>query len=542
MINLIGLKNIVKPVNVAQNNLKKGFGYINLSQKSDTFERSNFTTCPINFTGKSNRLKEYQKLTANLNQKVESAQNSFNRQLATEGWSGKTADKISAIWNSKNRATLVQADIDSYKEQVKNLDNSIKTDTFKNKFKEMFEVEYDHSNISRFEKKTKQLEIALTTSCIANYTEEKLSKNIQIFNKNSGKLQDISEVKTNHFAQTGSIPYYTHTTTKEEVFENMENSLSEILGGKEVLDKILASNGFESEKTSIQDKYKAYGTLSNFIVESSKASAKEALKGQDLSQIKADYDKTYQKAFGTKNDIVARVENYNASQKAGASCVKFISNVILNTLGPSSVLASCAYSAGKSVAMDFADAKTKDVDKDIDMQKLLVNAGLSGVSGVVNRIIVNKYAAGVADKILAGKTQSNSVGSILRNFVVKEIISKEGVKLPAYGVEEVTNAVVYKMLGFKTSDKGVLNKKELATSMAVVAEAMTYLAIAKDNGKLNNVSQKEMVALLNEHINSSMKDDVEFNKWIDKNNATFQQMLNQLVKTELPKFDGKLKV
>lgn len=167
---------------------------------------------------------------------------------------------------------------------------------------------------------------------------------------------------------------------------------------------------------------------------------------------------------------------------------------------------------------------------------------MSGVSGVVNRIIVNKYAAGVADKILAGKTQSNSVGSILRNFVVKEIISKEGVKLPAYGVEEVTNAVVYKMLGFKTSDKGVLNKKELATSMAVVAEAMTYLAIAKDNGKLNNVSQKEMVALLNEHINSSMKDDVEFNKWIDKNNATFQQMLNQLVKTELPKFDGKLKV
>ena len=100
------------------------------------------------------------------------------------------------------------------------------------------------------------------------------------------------------------------------------------------------------------------------------------------------------------------------------------------------------------------------------------------------------------------------------------------------------------MVGIKTSEKSSgLTEKELENSIAVVSEAMIFLAAAKDNGKLDkNVTQKEMVALLNDHILSSMKNNTEFNNWLNKNKSAFEQLLNQLVTTELPKFNGKLKV
>ncbi len=533
MINLIGLKNVVKPAKTIQYNSINGFKCVNFAQKPDTFERSNFATSPISFTGKSNRLNEYKKLTEDLNKTAQTAQDSLDKQLATEGWSGKTADAISILWNSKNRATLVQADIDTYKNQVTELDASIKSDSFNDKFKDMFEVDYNHSNIVRYNKKSQQYENALTSDCIAKYTEEKLSKNIEIYNKNSGKLQDLNETKINTFAQSGSIPTYNHVTTKDEIFANIENSLVEILGDKKVLDTILSANGLDSEKASKEDKYKMYGYLSNFIVETSKASAQKSLKGQTLSQIKEDCDKSYEKAFGTKNDIIKRVDKYNASQKAGAACVEFVANVVLNTLGPGSVLGSCIYSAGKSIAFDIADTKTKTIDRDLDIKSIVVNAGLSGASGIVNRIIVIKYAGEAAAKILGGKTSPDNFGSKLVKFVVDEIISKEGVKLPAYGVEEIVKAVVKNMAGIQKDKNSGLTQKELENSMVVVTNAMTYLASAKAEGKLNNKSQKEIVAQLNEHITTSMKNDTEFYNWFNKNKASFEQILNQVVKNEL---------
>ncbi len=551
MINLLGL-NIVKPTNI-KNTQSNSFKFALTDLKADTFEHSNTTinqlntTCSINFTGKSNRLKEYKKITETLNQTAKNAQTALNNQLASDGWAGKTADAISILWNSKNRAKLVQADIDTYKEQVTELDCSIKEDKFNEKFKEMFDVDYNHSNIVRYNKKAKQFEAALTTECIAKFTEKKLAENIKTFDNISGKLQDISEIRPIPYATTGCMPYYNHVTTKDEIFENMENSLIEVLGDKKVLDKILASGGFTNETTSKENKYKLYGYLSKTIVEASKATAEKSLKDKTLSEIKEDYDNAYKKAFGTKNDIIARVDKYNASQQVGAACVKFVTGVILNALGPSSALASVAYGATTSVALDIADAATNNIDGDFNIKATAINAGLNGMCGGVNQSIVNKYASSVTSKILSTigiKSTSKDVGSVLSKFVISEIVSKEGVKLPAYAVEAVTKSVVQTMVGIKTSEKSSgLTEKELENSIAVVSEAMIFLAAAKDNSKLNkNTDKSEMISLLNDHITKSMKNNTEFNNWLNKNKSAFEQLLNQLVTTELPKFNGKLKV
>ena len=486
MINFLGLENVVKPTKIYKNNSIQGFRQANFASKPDTFERSNSVTSPISFTGKSNRLREYKKLTESLNKTADKAQTSLNRQLATEGWAGKTANAISVLWNSKNRATLVQADIDGYKEQVSTLDNSIKTDKFTDKFKEMFDVNYNHSNISRYNKASKEYEKAFTSDCVAKYVDEKLSKNLEIFNKNSGMLKDLKETRINTFAQSGSVPTYNHTTAKDKIFNDMEKSLVEVLGDKKVLDTILSVNGLNSEKASKEDKYKMYGDLSNYIVEASKTSAKKNLKGKSLDQLKEASDKSYEKAFGTKNDIIKRVDKYNSSQKVGSACVEFVSNVILNTLGPGSVLASCFYSAGKSIAFDVARVKSKDEDRDLDLKAIAVNAGLSGVSGIVNRIIVNTYAGPVASKILGGENQSDSFGAKLVEFVVKEIVSKEGVKLPAYAVEEVVNAVVKNLAGVQAKKGIELSQKELKEAVSVLTESLTNLAIVKNNENEEN--------------------------------------------------------
>lgn len=541
VIKIFGLNNIVKPNNI-QNNSNSSFRFALSNVKADSFEHSktseNNSTCPINFTGKSNRLKEYRKITTTLNQMAETAQTSLNNQVASDGWAGKTAETISILWNSKNRAKIVQEDINQYKDQVLALNNSIKDDKFKDKFKEIFDVEYNHSNIAKYGRKSKQLESALIADCVSKYTEEKLSKNLKIYNKLDGDLQDISETRAIPYGTTGYISSYTHVTSKDDIFQNMENSLVEILGDKKILDKVLSSKGLDSEKATKEDKYKVYGHLSKFILESTKTSAEKCLKGQSLAQIKEDYDKTYEKAFGTKNDIIARVDKYNASQKAGAACVKFVTGVVLNAIGPSSVLASLAYSAATSVAVDIADAATNKIDGDFNLKATAINAGLNGISGAVNQSIVNKYAGGVASKILestTGKTASNVVGSTLNDFVINEIISKEGVKIPAYAVEGVLKSVVQNMTNIKPSNNdAVISQKDLENSMVVLSKAMVYMTEAKNNGKLNkNMSQKEIVALLNKHIVSTMKDNQNLCNWINKNNSALQQMLVQLVKSEL---------
>ena len=195
MFNLVSF-NTITPAKKAYNtqssqSLLRGF----YTQKPDTFERSNTektTSCPISFTGKSNRLKEYKKVTNALSLTAENAQAALNGQLALDGWAGKVADAVSALWNSKNRAKLVQADIDSYKEQVNVLDNSIKEDKFTKKFKEMFDVEYNHANIAKYNKKAEQYKSAVASDYMAKITEKKLSKDIERYNKLSGKLDDIT--------------------------------------------------------------------------------------------------------------------------------------------------------------------------------------------------------------------------------------------------------------------------------------------------------------------------------------------------------------
>ena len=88
------------------------------------------------------------------------------------------------------------------------------------------------------------------------------------------------------------------------------------------------------------------------------------------------------------------------------------------------------------------------------------------------------------------------------------------------------------MVGLKKEKDTGFSQKDLENSMVIVAKAMTYLTSEKSSGKLDNKSQKEIVAQLNNHISTSMKNNNEFSTWLNKNKSSLQELLNQLVKIE----------
>ena len=545
MFNLVSFNTII-PANRVNNtqttkNLLKGF----YAQKPDTFERSNTnnnTTCPINFTGKSNRLKEYKKVTTSLNQTAQNAQTALNGQLASDGWAGKVADSISILWNSKNRAKLVQSDIDRYKEQVNELENSIKEDKFTEKFKEMFDVDFNHSNIIRYNRKAQQLESAVSADCMAKITEQKLSKDIKTYNKLSGNLADLTEKHFTPMAPTGCIPYYNQTTSKEEIFENMENSLTNILGDKKVLNSVLNAGGIDAEKASKEEKYKAYGFIANFLVESSKETAKQCSKGQTLEQINTDYEKAYEKAYGTKNNIQKRVDKYNRSQEIGAAAVRGVTRsalaAVTTLINPPTGIAKIAFNSamtfGIKVAVDGSDKLTNDVDNSVDfnekaVKKLVRSAAISAAE---------KFATGCASSFIPKFDTGNEALDFALNQG-KSIIIDTSFGLMSERLKQgkwAANQIIPRMI-ISAVFKNLKPDSDIAKDLLSMAKGGINQAMKKSTRSYEYV--KAFVTgtrqVLEENYKNDNKTFADLKKLADENPEKYEKLMTDMLQQEIDK-------
>lgn len=76
----------------------------------------------------------------------------FENQLANDGWAGKTADAVSWLWGSENRAVKVRADIERYDTQLQELERARLQgkEQFKTKFKEIFGVDYNSESVQNY--------------------------------------------------------------------------------------------------------------------------------------------------------------------------------------------------------------------------------------------------------------------------------------------------------------------------------------------------------------------------------------------------------
>ncbi len=95
---------------------------------------------------------EYKAVSAQQNI-VGDARAAFKQQLDRDGWAGKTADAVSVLWNSDNRAVKVEADLQAYEKQIEELQTAQSKGAaqFSAKFKEIYGVDYNPANIAAYE-------------------------------------------------------------------------------------------------------------------------------------------------------------------------------------------------------------------------------------------------------------------------------------------------------------------------------------------------------------------------------------------------------
>ncbi len=107
---------------------------------------------PIKEEYYNKRESEYSAVNAQ-KETVKNARAAFQQQLDSDGWAGKTADAVSVLWNSDNRAVKVEADLQAYENQIKDLQKaqSQGSTQFNAKFKEIFGVDYNPDNVAQYE-------------------------------------------------------------------------------------------------------------------------------------------------------------------------------------------------------------------------------------------------------------------------------------------------------------------------------------------------------------------------------------------------------
>lgn len=133
-------------------------------------------------------------------------------------------------------------------------------------------------------------------------------------------------------------------------------------------------------------------------------------------------DKNYQKAFGTKNNINKRVNDYNKSQQTGATVVKGSATVAAGVAigvatagtGIAAVGMAAAGTAASSAAINVSDRLTSDVGlKEGDLQNILKTAAWDGVSvaagGAVGKL-ASTAIKGVTTTAKAGRAAVSAAG------------------------------------------------------------------------------------------------------------------------------------
>ncbi len=508
-----------------QNTNKEIRPYINLhATKPDSFEHSK---------NEPKTDDEYNGITTSLKKTGENAQTSLNGQLQSEGWAGKVVDKISALWNSKNRAHLVQDDIDKYNQQVEELALSIKENSFNKKFKEIFGVNYNIDNIKAYNDKAQQYKLAATTQTIAEITSSKLSGVLSEYKHNKGKLEDKDIITINRYDMRGIEAPYHETIPKEVTFKNMENALIDTVGSKEILDISLKSSGIDIDKATIDSKYNAYGLLAEYLIESSKATAKKYSEGKSLKEIKKEYDNAYQKAYGKNNDIQARVDKYNRSQEIGAAALRgatrYAASIALYFLAPEATAAKILYESavvfGTKLIIDGSDKLSSNVKMDDkDIKKIISNTAVSAAERMTKKTLLS-LIPGIS-------TASDALNMVLDQATDIAIntttgIISERIKYGKWYPNQIVPRIIIRAVFDNIDKSGHLSKLLIDTTQGTLKQIMS-----KQSHGDESIKQflKGTRAALDEHYTKDNNTFGDLKKLADNQPDAYNEMMINLLK------------
>lgn len=225
-VKVSGVNNLMPMSGIVRNSSTTTGRYLK-PQMPDTFEK---TTNPIEYD-KGFFIPTASKFNTAidaLNLMNTKAQTAFDRQKAYDGWSGKLADKLSALWGSKNRASLVSDDLHMHKAQVENLENAARVGNFKSEFYKTFGVGYNEEAINNFETASTKYTLIKSAEQIADYTEKCLSEHVNFFDKHKNSINP----------ENPNFDEYGKHANIDKKFGEFKEELTKIIGGKENLKEL----------------------------------------------------------------------------------------------------------------------------------------------------------------------------------------------------------------------------------------------------------------------------------------------------------------
>ena len=390
--------------------------------------------------------------SALLRSQISSAKSSLQAQQDKDGWAGKTVDWVSGVWNSKNRAHVVKADIDKAEQQVKDLESSKDIQTFNAKFKAIYGVDFDPIQVAGYKKQLDQYEKASAMNAMETS-----------FNGQMKTLMSKSKLEneTQYIANPGAGGQVVVTATKEQVYNRELGKFAKFLGmgdskvGMKQINDEMKKAGIDPQKASMDKKYE-------FIHNRAKSCSKllhnqtmQATHGKSYAQVKADFENSYTATFGSKNNIVKRVADYNASQETGAyvlkSGIKIASGIVIGVAtggaGVVPLLAAAGAQSAMSFAVDASDLATSKkggtVEQYFEVGKhALVEGGAQALSGV-SSLAIKATTLSTTSKVLLSTAADTGIDMGIE-YINTGKVTLEGTLMSAFmnGAGHTIGAVI----------------------------------------------------------------------------------------------------
>ena len=328
--------------------------------------------------------------TSILNSSVKKAEISMQEQANYDGWTAKLGEQIRKLWNSENQKELVHDDIKIFDNQVKELDKLVGTKEYNEKFKEIFDVEYDPELIATYKQKEEKYIAASVCSGVENNFRKSVSDLLS-----NEPLND--RYTATYSTMAGSVPILKET--KKQVYERNYTAFAEFVGkgnieyGKKQIEKTMKDYKIK-QNSSENEKYAVMQKMAQKYARRLHQNTQNVTGKKDLSEIKREYDNSYYAAFGVKNDIAKRVADYRNSQMwsellikdaiLGAASIP----IWMSTAGTGIIptLKIAALHSGVNAALNGSDRlSSKQGMTKKDINEILQSSAIDGATAIANQ-------------------------------------------------------------------------------------------------------------------------------------------------------------
>ena len=362
------------------------------------------------------------------------AQQALKNHNDSQGWAGAVVGRIRDAFGAQESPAKIKQYMETYNKQVKALDSAGKSKNFnpldnldggkndkefKATFKATYGVDYDPVAIEAYSKKKEQYK----NSSAKYAVEQKFNNDLSKLIKGNGKL--VEEVRTQANPSAGASTVV--TATKEQVYNRELGKFASFLGmgnskvGMKQINDEMKKAGIDPNKASMETKYKFLSDRAKTCSKLLHNQTMSATGGKTFGEVQKEYKNSYAGAFGTKNDVQRKVDEYTTSIESSSailkSGIKIVGGVCIGIATGGTGIVPLLTAAGAQSALSFTvDAsdlatskKGGTTEQYVKIASQSVVDGLSQVASGGATTFINGTTLSATSKVLLNTAADTSI-------------------------------------------------------------------------------------------------------------------------------------